>query len=106
MGIINQNRYQKYKYRILELLNGRPHEEYKIAKNRLPIAIKVNPRTFRDWCYITKDEERTIPADKLYQIAEFLEVPMKDMFTNPPEGINYEQMRLDYYDAKSSSYNL
>ncbi len=59
------------KYKILERLKQLPYSEYRIAKEKLPIALDVSKRTFERWLYLTKVDKGEIPADKLAIIASF-----------------------------------
>src|SRR5690554_97156 len=95
-----------YKYRILELLDKLPYRDHKMAMSRIPIAIGVSKTTFSDWRYIKEDSSRMIPAEKLYLIATFFGVEVKDMFNTPPTSIDYDQMRLEYEEEKKEKFNL
>ncbi|WP_148639252.1 hypothetical protein [Aquimarina longa] len=72
------------KYKILEFLKKLPHEEYRIAKKKLPLALKVSMRTFERWLYLKKEAKMEVSADKLAIISNFLELDSID------ELINYE----------------
>lgn len=70
----------KRKYTIQNKLNRLSHNEYRIAKNKLPIALNINKRTFDRWIYILQEDNAEIPADKLAVIAKFLGCKIEDMF--------------------------
>jgi hypothetical protein len=65
-----------------------------------------NVRFEADWKYIKEGSGRRIPAEDLYQIASFFDLSVKEMFTTPPKGINYEQLKKDYYETTAGSFNL
>ncbi|WP_438712332.1 hypothetical protein ACSTS3_08060 [Aquimarina muelleri] len=70
------------KYRILEYLKKLPHEEYKIAKKKLPLALEVSTRTFERWLYLTIDSKMEVSADKLAIISHFFELDSIDELIN------------------------
>ncbi len=74
------NLHNKRKYTIQNKLNRLSYNEYKIAKDKLPIALKINKRTFDRWLYILQEDVAEIPADKLAVIAKFLDCKIEDMF--------------------------
>lgn len=91
---------KKRKYTILNKIQLLPHEEYKIAKNRLPLVMRVSKRTFERWCYLKVCETPEIPADKLAIIAKFLQCPIEDLF-------NYEVPQYNISKLKAvSEFNL
>lgn len=95
-----------YKYRILELLNKLPHEQYKKAKRYLGTAIGVSPRTFHDWCYIKINDGRSIPADKMISLAKYFDVKPDEIFTIPPKDVNKEVLNEMSEKAMRQDYKL
>lgn len=83
------------KYRILEYLKKLPHEEYKIAKNKLPLALEVSKRTFERWLYLTIDSKMEVSADKLAIISHFFELNSID------ELINYKVKHFNIKKLKA-----
>ncbi|WP_438712636.1 hypothetical protein ACSTS3_10400 [Aquimarina muelleri] len=83
------------KYRILEYLKKLPHEEYKIAKKKLPLALEVSTRTFERWLYLTIDSKMEVSADKLAIISHFFELDSID------ELINYKIKQFNIKKLKA-----
>ena len=57
--------HKKRKYTLQNKLDRLSHKEYKIARNKLPLALKINKRTFDRWMGIPQNDAAEIPADKL-----------------------------------------
>jgi len=103
---MKQKTNQEYKYRILEFLKELPTVDKKIAINRLPIALEVPRPTFTAWCYLKEEESRTIPAEKLYQLATYFDKEVKEMFTSTPDDISYEQIKQEYENSQQEKFNV
>ena len=91
----NKNVLSIKKYKILEYLKKLPHEEYKIAKQKLPLALEVSKRTFERWIYLNIDSKMQVSADKLAIISNFFGLNSID------ELINYEVERFNMKKLKS-----
>jgi hypothetical protein len=81
------------KYKIQEFLNSLPYEDYRIAKNKLPLALGVSKRTFERWMYLTHDDRLEVPADKLAIIAKFLGKKIEDFFNYKIPQYNTAKLR-------------
>lgn len=81
------------KYTIQELIYRLPFEEYRIAKNKLPLALGVSKRTFERWMYITLGEKLEVPADKLAIIAKYLGQPIEELFNYKIPQYNTAKLR-------------
>ena len=81
------------KYVILQRMQKLPHREYCIAKNKLPIALKVSKRTFEKWMYLTLKDPQEISADKLAVIAKYFGVFLEEMFNYPIPQYNLVQLK-------------
>lgn len=81
------------KYAILEKLNQLPHQEFQIAKNKLPIALKVSKRTFQRWMYLEYGDTLEVPCDKMAAIAKFLGVTIETMHNQIIPQYNIAQLK-------------
>lgn len=70
------------KYKILQYLKQLPYDEYRLAKKKLPLALKVSKRTFERWIYLEKDSKQEIPADKLAVISSYLDIESMEQLFN------------------------
>lgn len=102
----NNEEETKYKYRILEYFEDLSTADKKIAIKRLPRALNTPSPTFTAWCYIKITESRSIPSEKLFQIANYLHKSVEEMFTEKPEEISYEQLKADFENSKKERFNL
>lgn len=100
------NLHKQRKYTIYQKLNQLPHDEYRIAKHKLPMALKVNKRTFLRWVYLYKDERLEIPADKLAIIAKFLGCSVDEMFNYEIPQFNIAALRRLNHDQLAKDLNL
>lgn len=82
-----------YKYRINELLRKLPHEDYTVARRKLPEALSISPKTLDNWRWIKENSGSMIPADHLYQLACFFGVTIEEMFNTPPKLITVQDLR-------------
>ncbi len=94
------------KYNILKHLKQLPHEEYKIAKNKLPLALNVSKRTFERWMYLTQDQSLEVPADKLAVIAKFFNVKIEEMFNYEIPQINTKHLKKLGNEKIANELNL
>lgn len=81
------------KYRIQEYLNGLPYDDYRIAKNKLPLALGVSKRTFERWMYLTTGDKLEIPADKLAIIAKYLGKQIEEFFNYKVPQFNTAKLK-------------
>ncbi len=81
------------KYVILQKMQKLPHKDYCIAKNKLPIALKISKRTFEKWMYLEIGDKTEVSADKLAIIAKYLESSIEDMFNYPIPQYNLVQLK-------------
>lgn len=94
------------KYTIHSKLNKLSYKEYKIARNKLPLALKVNKRTFDRWMRIPIEDAAEIPADKLAVIAKFLGCKIEEMFNYPIPQFNTKKLQALEEDDLAQSLNL
>lgn len=84
-----------YKYTIWRRWQNLTRAEQAIAKKKLPKLIGVAPRTlFERWMYYRIDDNKTIPADALYQLATFFGCDIKGMWTTPPESLHITSIQI------------
>jgi len=89
------------KYSILEKLEKMSLEQYRVSKNKLPVALGVAKVTFKKWLYIKKGEKAGIPLEKLRIIAGYFNVTIEDLMNEEIPVINYEQLKkLDTLESK------
>lgn len=86
-------RRKQAKYAIHQLMEKLSYKEYRIAKNKLPIALKVSKRTFERWMYLQIGDKTEIPSDKMAMIAKYFKVSMEDMFNFPIPQYNVNELR-------------
>lgn len=84
---------KQLKYAILKKMEKLPYREYQIAKNKLPIALKVSKRTFENWMSLRVDDKTEVSADKLALIAKYLGSPLEDMFNYPIPQYNLANLK-------------
>lgn len=97
---------KEYKYRILEFLYKLSKEKYDVSKNVLPKKLGISERTFHRYIYVKADSEYQIPAEHLFQLANYFQVSMADMFTYEPEIINYCQLKKEYQKTQHLNFNV
>lgn len=71
-----------YKYNILQRLQSKPHNEYKKYRAQIPIALGISPKTFDSYLYIKENDSKTIPSDRLMDIASILECTAEELYNN------------------------
>lgn len=81
-----------FKYNILDKLKNLPVERYKVARNKLPIALGVSKQTFKTWLYIKQDDSRQIPLNQLNTIAHFLNVPISELINEKPHVFTHDEL--------------
>lgn len=81
------------KYNLLKKLKALPHDRYKLAKNKLPVALGVSKVTFNAWLYIRQDDPRQIPTNKLNAMAHFFNCTIDELVNEAPEIITHEQLQ-------------
>ncbi len=84
------------KYRILELLKKLPHEEYRVAKKKLPILLEVSTRTFERWLYLPLDTKTEVSVGKLVILSKYLKLSSME------ELINYEVKQTTTKNSKKA----
>lgn len=97
---------QSKKYTIYSKLNKLSYKEYRIAKNKLPLALKINKRTFDRWLQIPQDDAAEIPADKLAVVAKFLGCKIEDMFNYTIPQYNSKKLQSLEEDGLANDLNL
>lgn len=75
------------KYKINHYLGKLLKEEYDIANNTLYKDLNISKRTWYCWRAIKVDDKRSIPSDKLYQLAVYFGVDMLDLYSILPPKI-------------------
>lgn len=75
--------YQQKKYNILKILHKMSVERYKYVRERLPETLGICKSTFDNWLYYTIDDTAQIPHDKLEELAQLLNVTLKDLINYP-----------------------
>lgn len=99
-GVKSSKEKQKYKYRIHDLLNQLPHNQYKMVLKFLPKKLGVSPETFRKWRYIKKTDRATVPADHLALIAKFFKISLDKMFNYEIKQITFESLKKEHWSKK------
>jgi len=85
-------RYQiNTKYRIKERLELLTHEEYKVALEEIPKALKISPRTFLRYMYTRVDDDYSMPADHLARLARFFKCQIEEMLNYDPQPITAKE---------------
>ena len=92
------------KYKIHQLLIKLPKEDYDKCMKSLPDKLGVTQRTFYRWKSLKIEDPSEIPADKLFQLAQFFGVKMEDMFNFEPPKIELLNNETDL--AKQLGLNL
>lgn len=103
---MNRKAFSKRKYNILDRLNQLPHEEYRIAKNKLPLALKISKRTFERWIYLSELDRLEIPADKLAIIAKYLCCTIEELFNYKIPQFNTSKLKMLEDDSLALELNL
>lgn len=86
-------RRKQAKYAIHQLMEKLSYKEYRIAKNKLPIALKVSKRTFERWMYLELGDKTEVPSDKMAMLAKYFNVKMEDMFNFPIPQYNINELK-------------
>lgn len=97
---------EERKYKIQEFLNGLPYDDYRIAKNKLPLALGVSKRTFERWMYLTNEDRLEVPADKLAIIAKYLDKKMEEFFNYKVPQFNTAKLRALENEKLIAQLNL
>lgn len=84
-----------YKYRLWRLFENLTVAQRKKAKQVLPVALNTSWRTIEKWLYIRIDDNKTIPADKLYQLSTFFKTNVNLMWTKAPESLYKERLLIE-----------
>lgn len=97
---------KKKKYLIHQKLRQLRHDEYLVAKQKLPTVLNVNKRTFQRWMYLTLEDRLEIPADKLAILAKYFGCKMEDMFNYEIPHYNFSKLRNLRTDWLAREFNL
>ena len=81
-----------YKYSIHSKLEDLSVKRNRIAKNILPLALKVTRRTFENYCYIKIGDRDNIAPDKLQILANYFECSIEDLINEPMPIIDYQAL--------------
>jgi len=87
---INEN---ERKYNILKYINRLPYNEYEIARNKLPIALKVSKRTFERWTYLAPEDNLEIPVNKIAIISKYLGCSIEELINTPIPQYNTAKLK-------------
>lgn len=85
----------KYKYRIWHLLQDFTKHQQRQIYDILPQRLGVTSGSFTNWIYITKSDNKNIPADCLYQLATFFKVPIEKLWNEPPKSLFIERLKIE-----------
>ena len=96
----------KRKYTIYTKLNKLTNDDYRIAKNKLPLALNISKRTFDRWMYVYIDEKLEAPADKLAVIAKFLGCKFEEMFNYDIPQYNTSKLKRLTQNNLATDLNL
>lgn len=83
-----------YKYTIWRKMQNLTIAQRKLAKLLLPKRLGVRLRTFETWMYYKIGEEKTVPADSLYQLSTFFGCSVHEMWTETPESLHLESLKV------------
>jgi len=83
-----------YKYTIWGKLQNFTNAEKINLKVYLPELIGVTWRTIENWMYIRKDNNKFVPADKLYLLSTFFECEVSEMWHTPPTPLTGELQKI------------
>ena len=95
-----------YKYNILAKLESQSVKKMKIAKNVLPLALKITPRSFKNCCYIKIGDRNNISPDKLQIIANYFKCKVDDLLNESVPNINYDRLLENYEKEQTKNLGL
>lgn len=81
-----------YKYNIHSKLEELSVKRNRIAKDVLPLALKITKRTFENYCYIKIGDRDNISPDKLQILANYFECSIEELINEPMPIIDYEAL--------------
>lgn len=84
----------KYKYTLWHLYQNLTRAEQREAIITLSRCLGISQGTFENWMYIRKDDNKNIPADCLYQLSTFFNVPVEQMWNEPPKSLYLERLKI------------
>ena len=100
------NQSHNYKYNILAKLERLSVKKMKIAKNVLPLALKITSRSFKNFCYIKIGDRNNISPDKLQIIANYFACKVDDLLNEEVPNINYEQLLKEHENEINKGFGL
>lgn len=84
-----------YKYTIWQRLQNLTVAQKKEFWRIVPTLLKKDHRTVENWQYIKKTCNKSVPAEALYQLATFFRCDIKEMWTETPQSLFIERIKID-----------
>lgn len=97
---------KQLKYSILDELKKLPQAEYKISRNKLPLALGVSPNTFKMWLYISINDNRQIPLKQLAIIAKYLNTSIENLLNEKTPNFSYKDLKELEDETTQAEFNL
>ena len=94
---------KSYKYHLHSLLLNLPVNEYQNAMNFFPVSLGVASTTWKAWIYIKQDEHREISGKALLMIAEYFQIPARNLFIIQLPNCTIVELRK-FHDQKNLEY--
>lgn len=97
---MKDQKYKKYKYRLLELYDELSYRDRQVFKNLLKDESGFNGGTFRNYMYLVKQDSKVIPGDLLVICADLLSKMLKrsvspeDLFNEPLKKISSDSLKV------------
>lgn len=77
---LNNQQFEKRKFRILEIIAKKPHLEAVELMRSLPFSLSITRQTFSSYCNAHINSNVEIPSSKMFILSQLLEVEIYELF--------------------------